>query len=224
MGEELLLAVIKFTEPTPELDLTSLEALIVLLKWPAGMLFPVLDILRLAVRNEAIFSVLNNTHNFLSIVIPHLAGSAANQLMVIRCLTNSLGHTTGRLHIEKQLPEIIDLVAGIKAGSANLQIAVATFYLNVTISQILGVAKGEVCHVVTSGVVELLKWAKDLEACYRSMQAIGNLTTTPCGQETIAQVISVDYVMDKLRELTNTPQGENFSKVNSVGQALLAAF
>ncbi|KAH8240641.1 hypothetical protein KR026_002636 [Drosophila bipectinata] len=224
VGEEILLAVIKLTEQSPELDLTSLEALTILLKWPEGMLFPVLDILRLAVRNEAIFSILHNTHNFLSIVIPHLGGSAANQLMVIRCLANSLGHTTGRLHVEKQLPEITDLIAGIKAGSANLQIAVATFYLNVTISQILGVAKGEVCHVVTSGVVELLKWAKDLEACYRSMQAIGNLTTTPCGQETIAQVISVDYVMDKLRELTNTPQGENFSKVNSVGQALLAAF
>jgi len=57
-----------------------------------------------------------------------------------------------------------------------------------------------------------------------SMQAIGNLTTTSCGQETIAQVVSVDYVMDKLRELTNTPQSENFSKVNSAGQALLAAF
>jgi len=115
-------------------------------------------------------------------------------------------------------------VGAIKSGSANLQIAVATFYLNLTIAQTVSVTKSEVCHMVTSGVVELLKWAKDLEACYRSMQAIGNLTTTSCGQETIAQVVSVDYVMDKLRELTNTPQGENFSKVNSAGQALLAAF
>ncbi|EDX16017.1 GD20165 [Drosophila simulans] len=56
------------------------------------------------------------------------------------------------------------------------------------------------------------------------MQAIGNLTTTSCGQETIAQVVSVDYVMDKLRKLTSTPQDKNFSKVNSVGQALLAVF
>ncbi|XP_017021946.1 phospholipase A-2-activating protein [Drosophila kikkawai] len=224
VGEEVLLAVIKLTEPSPELDLTSLEALIILLKWPAAMLFPVLDILRLAVRNEAIFSVLNNSHSFLGIVIPQLAGSAANQLMVVRCLANSLGHAAGRQQVESRLPQIIELIAGIRAGSANLQIAVATFYLNVTIAQTLGVAKSEVCHQVTSGVVELLKWAKDLEACYRSMQAIGNLTTTPCGQETIAQVVSVDYVMDKLRELSSTPQGENFSKVNSAGNALLAAF
>jgi len=219
-----LLAVIKLTEQTPELDLTSLEALIILLKWPAAMLFPVLDILRLAVRNEPIFTVLNNSHNFLGIVIPQLTGSAANQLMVVRCLANSLSHTTGRQQVESHLPEIIELVGAIKSGSANLQIAVATFYLNLTIAQTVSVTKSEVCHMVTSGVVELLKWAKDLEACYRSMQAIGNLTTTSCGQETIAQVVSVDYVMDKLRELTNTPQGENFSKLNSAGQALLAAF
>ncbi|XP_016954998.1 phospholipase A-2-activating protein [Drosophila biarmipes] len=224
VGDEVLLAVIKLTEQTPELDLTSLEALSILLKWPAAMLFPVLDILRLAVRNEPIFTVLNNSHNFLGIVIPQLSGSAANQLMVVRCLANSLSHTSGRQQVESHLAEIIDLVGAIKTGSANLQIAVATFYLNLTIAQTVNVTKSEVCHVVTSGVVELLKWAKDLEACYRSMQAIGNLTTTSCGQETIAQVVSVDYVMDKLRELTNTPQGENFSKVNSVGHALLAAF
>ncbi|KAH8413203.1 hypothetical protein KR009_008741 [Drosophila setifemur] len=224
VGDELLLAVIKLTEQSPELDMTALEALVILLKWPAAMLFPVLDILRLAIRNEAIFTVLNNTHNFLNLVVPQLGGSAANQLMVVRCLANSLSHSTGRQQVEARLPEIIEMVAGIKAGSVNLQIAVATFYLNVTISQTVGVTKSEVCHVVTSGVVELLKWANDLEACYRSMQAIGNLTTTSCGQETIAQVVSVDYVMDKLRMLTNTPQGENFNKVNLVGQALLAAF
>ncbi|KAH8293229.1 hypothetical protein KR018_000535 [Drosophila ironensis] len=224
VGDEVLLAVIKLTEPSPELDLTALEALSLLLKWPEGKLFPVLDVLRLAVRNEAIFSVLHNSHNLVGTVLPQLAGSAANQLMALRCLANSLSHTAGRTQLEKQLPQVIDLVEGIKAGSANLQIAVATFYLNVTTSQTLGVAKAEVCHVATAGLVELLKWAKDLEACYRAMQAIGNLTTTSCGQETIAQVVSVDYVMDKLRDLTNTPQSDNFSKVNSVGQALLAAF
>ncbi|KAI8043598.1 hypothetical protein M5D96_004931, partial [Drosophila gunungcola] len=190
VGDEVLLAVIKLTEQTPELDLTSLEALIILLKWPAAMLFPVLDILRLAVRNEPVFSVLNNSHNFLGI----LTGSAASQLMVVRCLANSLSHATGRQQVESHLAEIIELVGGIKAGMRPRRRSV---------------------HVVTAGVVELLKWATDLEACYRSMQAIGNLTTTSCGQETVAQVVSVDYVMDKLRELTNTPQAENFSKVNS---------
>ncbi|XP_030555223.1 phospholipase A-2-activating protein [Drosophila novamexicana] len=224
VGDEVLLAVIRLTDKSPELEPTALEALMMLLKWPAGMLFPVLDILRLAVRHEAVFSLLHNSHNFLNGVLPHLDGTAANQLMVCRCLANALTHTVGRQQIEAQLPQIIELVSCIRAGSPNLQIAIATFYLNLTISQTLGAARPDVCHVTTSGIVELLKWAKDLEAWYRSMQAIGNLTTTQCAQETIAQVVSVDYVMDKLRELTNTPQDENFTKVNLVGQALLAVF
>ncbi|XP_002074268.2 phospholipase A-2-activating protein [Drosophila willistoni] len=224
VGEELLLAVVKLADQSPELDLTSLDALMLLLKWPAGMLFPVIDVVRLAVRNEAIFSALNTSHNFLNTVLPHLSGSAANQLMVVRCLANALTHQSGRQQIETLFPKIIELVGGIRAGSPNLQIAVSTFYLNVTIAQTMGRTNPDICHAVTTGVVELFKWAKDLESCYRSVVAIGNLTTTSCGQETIAQVVSVDYVMDKLRELTNTPQGENFSKLNSAGQALLAAF
>lgn len=224
VGEETMRAVILLTDKTPELDATALEALMLLLKWPAGMLFPVLDILRLAVRHEAVFSLLHNSYNFLNTVVLQLNGSAANQLMICRCLANALSHSVGRQQIKQQLPQIIELVSSIRAGSANLQIAIATFYLNVTTTQTQEVARPEVCHVTTTGIVELLKWANDLEAWYRAMQAIGNLTTTTCGQETIAQVISVDYVMDKLRELTNTPHDENFTKVNLVGQALLAAF
>ncbi|EDW03341.1 phospholipase A-2-activating protein [Drosophila grimshawi] len=224
VGDEILLAVIRLTEKSPELDPTALEALMMLLKWPAGMLFPVLDVLRLAVRHEVVYSLLHNSHNVLNFVLPQLGGAAANQLMVCRCLANGLTHPEGRKQIEAQLPHIVELVSGIRAGSANLQIAIATFYLNVSISQTLDVARPEVCHATTSGIVELLKWASDLEAWYRSMQAIGNLTTTSSGQETIAQVVSVDYVMDKLRELTNTQQDENFTKVNLVGQALLAVF
>ncbi|XP_062142543.1 phospholipase A-2-activating protein [Drosophila sulfurigaster albostrigata] len=224
VGDELLQAVIRLTDKSLALDPTTLEALMLLLKWPAGMLFPVLDILRLAVRHEAAFSLLQNSHNILSHIVPQLNAAAANQLMVCRCLANALTHAAGRQHIQAQLPQLVELVAGIRAGSPNLQIAIATFYLNVTIAQTQSVASSEVCHLVTSGVLELLKWAKDLEAWYRAMQAIGNLTTTACGQETIAQVVSVDSVMDKLRELTNTPQDENFAKVNVLGQALLAAF
>ncbi|TDG43818.1 hypothetical protein AWZ03_009768 [Drosophila navojoa] len=224
VGDEVLLAVIRLTDKTPEVDPTALEALLLLLKWPPGMLFPVLDVVRLAVRHEAIFSLLHNSHNFLSSVIPQLSGAAANQLMVCRCLANALTHRSGRQQLETQLPHIVELVSCIRAGSPNLQIAIATFYLNLTISQTLSVAQSEVCHVATSGLLELLKWAKDLEAWYRAMQAIGNLTTTPCSQEVIALVVSVDHVMDKLRELTNTPQDENFAKVNMVGQALLAVF
>ncbi|XP_067623064.1 phospholipase A-2-activating protein [Eurosta solidaginis] len=223
VSDTLLNAVIALTSAQPEVDTSSIEALQHLLRWPNDILFPVLDVSRLAIRHEQIFSILNS-FNFLDTVLPKLNSSAPNTLMVVRCLANMMRHETGRRQIEPQLTKLAAQINEIKTGSANLQIAIATFYLNVTISQTLSVAKNESCRIVTEGIVELLKWAVDLEACYRAMQAIGNLTTTPFGQETVAIVVSVDYVMDKIRELTNTPQTGIYIKLNSAGSALLAAF
>lgn len=165
-----------------------------------------------------------NSFNFLDAILPKISSSVPNQLMIVRCLANMMIHEVGRQQIEKRLTTLVEQIIAIKSGSANLQIAIATFYLNLTISQTLSLANGDKCRILTEGVIELLKWAVDLEACYRSMQAIGNLVTTPFGQETVAQVISVDYVMDKIRELTNTPQTGALAKLNAAGTELLASF
>ncbi|XP_046812182.1 phospholipase A-2-activating protein isoform X1 [Lucilia cuprina] len=223
VSNNLLESVIRLTDAAPDVDQTAIEALQILLRWPSELLFPVIDIVRLAVRSEAVFSLLNSM-NFLDALLQHLTTSVPNQLMIIRCLANIMKHEAGRQQVDKRLAPLIEHINGIKSGSNNLQIAIATFYLNLTTTQTTSVANGEKCRMVTEGLVEFLKWATDLEACYRSMQAIGNLTTTPFGQEASALVISVDYVMDKLRELTNTPQAGVYAKINSAGTALLAAF
>uniref|UniRef100_A0A1A9WIT8 PUL domain-containing protein n=1 Tax=Glossina brevipalpis TaxID=37001 RepID=A0A1A9WIT8_9MUSC len=128
--------------------------------------------------------------------------------MIIRCFANMLNRKAGRQEIDAFLSMLVNHINGIKVGSNNLQIAFVTFYLNVTTTQILGLANGDKCLV----------------ACYRSMPAIGNLMTTTFGQETLTLLVSVDYVMDKIRELTNTPQAGSFVKINSIGSTLLATF
>ncbi|XP_073826829.1 phospholipase A2 activator protein isoform X2 [Musca autumnalis] len=223
VSDTLLEACIKLTDPAPEVEQTSIEALQILLRWPSELLFPVIDIIRLAVRNESIF-VLLNSMNFLDALLPHITTSAPNQLMIVRTLANSMNHAAGRKEVDVRLAPLVEHINNIKSGSNNLQIAIATFYLNQTITQTTGLANGDKCRILTEGLIEFLKWASDLEACYRCIQALGNMTTTPFGQETSALVISVDYVMDKLRELTNTPQVETFAKINKAGTALLAAF
>uniref|UniRef100_A0A1A9WEX5 Phospholipase A-2-activating protein n=1 Tax=Glossina brevipalpis TaxID=37001 RepID=A0A1A9WEX5_9MUSC len=221
--ESVLRSLLKLAEYPANTDPTAIEGLKLMLSWPSELLFPVLDICRLALRTESIFIILKSL-DFMDLILPHLSTSASNQLMIVRCFANMMNHMAGRQEIDALLPTLVNHINGIKTGSNNLQIAIATFYLNVTTTQTLGIANGDKCRVVAEGVIELLKWALDLEACYRSMQAIGNLTTTPFGQETLALVVSVDYVMDKIRELTNTPQTGTFVKVNSIGSALLAAF
>uniref|UniRef100_A0A1A9VFP4 Phospholipase A-2-activating protein n=1 Tax=Glossina austeni TaxID=7395 RepID=A0A1A9VFP4_GLOAU len=223
VSENILKRLLKLAEYPGNADQGAIEGLKLMLNWPSEFLFPVFDICRLALRTESTFIILKSL-DFMDLIMPHLATSAANQLMIVRCFANMMNHSAGRQEIDALLSMLVNRINSIKAGSNNLQIAIATFYLNITTTQTLGLANGDKCRVVAEGIIELLKWALDLEACYRSMQAIGNLTTTPFGQETLALVVSVDYVMDKIRELTNTPQTGSFVKINSIGSALLATF
>ncbi|XP_055917691.1 phospholipase A-2-activating protein [Eupeodes corollae] len=223
VSDNLLETVVRLAADVPEIDKTAIEALRHLLRWPSDILFPVLDITRLAIRNEEIFNFLNS-FKFLEIILPNLNTSAPNQLMIIRCLANMMNHRSGRQQVESCLEPTIEILKGIKSGSANLQIAIATFYLNATISQKQATANNDMCRLITEGIIELLVWSNDLEACYRSIQAIGNLTTTTHAQLTSAQVISVDSVMDKIRTFADHPQVVGFEKLTAAAKALLAAF
>lgn len=222
VNEEILQAVIKLTEKEPQLDSNSINGILHLLNWPKEILFPVLDVARLSIRNEEIYNHLNPS-SFLDNIIQNLNSTAANQLMSIRCITNLMRHETGRKNIFLRIEHIIEILKNIKEGSANLQIALATFYLNLSVAQV-HVADQEKCRLIADGILELLKWSMDLEACYRSLQGLGNLSCTPYGQIANAQVISVDYVMDKIRELANTKHQNGFEKINECANSLIASF
>lgn len=98
----------------------------------------------------------------------------------------------------------------------------SSFFLNVTVSQI-EVADQELCRLTTEGLLELLKWINDLEAHYRSYQSLGNLTSTPFGQITSAQIISVDVVVDKIRDFMSAVLPNGFEKLNEIARDLTAA-
>lgn len=79
------------------------------------------------------------------------------------------------------------------------------------------------CRLATEGLLELLKWITDLEAFYRSYQSLGNLTSTPFGTITSAQIISVDVVVDKIRDYMSAVLPSGFEKLNEVARDLTAA-
>lgn len=85
------------------------------------MLFPVLDIARLAVRNEEICAKLA-TPEVLKQIKSYLDSSPANQLMVIRLFGNMMMHTRGRSMLDSHYNEIISGLDKITKGSANLQV------------------------------------------------------------------------------------------------------
>lgn len=134
-----------------------------------------------------------------------------------------MNHEAGRQQINTRLVSLVDHINGIRTGSNNLQIAIATFYLNLAVMQTLSLANCEKCRIITEGLLELLKWSKDLEANYRAMQALGQLTSTCYSQEVAALFVSVDYVVDRLRELTAAQHPPAFGKINDVGKLLFEA-
>jgi phospholipase A-2-activating protein len=58
-----------------------------MLKWPKNILFPVLDIVRLAVRHQDICTALGAAE-FLDLITENLKSTPANQLMSIRFVPN----------------------------------------------------------------------------------------------------------------------------------------
>lgn len=151
-----------------------------------------------------------------------MANGPANQLMAIRCVANMMAHGWGRGVIESRLADIFHKLNHIRAGSGNLQIAMATLYLHSSIAQ-LEFADQEMCRQITEGVLDLLRWTNDLEAIYRLWQALGNLTCTPHGAITSAQIMSVDAVVDRIRDTMSAVQPVGFEKMNDIARDLTAA-
>lgn len=121
MTDEVLDRVIKLTEAGASPDTLSIDSLKNLLKWPKEILFPVLDITRLAVREQTVCSLLGS-FDFISLIIENVNLPPANQLMSIRCLVNMMNHGWGRGLIESRLMELVAALQNIKKGSVNLQV------------------------------------------------------------------------------------------------------
>lgn len=133
-----------------------------------------------------------------------------------------MSHGWGRGIVEDRLAKIFNKLNQSTSGSGNLQIAIASLFLNVSATQ-LQVADQEVCRLTTEALLDFLRWAGDAEAFYRAYQALGNLTCTPYGAITSAQIISVDRVADRLRDHMSATQAPGMEKLNDLARQLTAA-
>lgn len=211
VSDSLLDKVIQLTSINPPSDVLSTDTLKSLLKWPKEILFPVLDITRLAVRHQSISSKLG-TNDLINLLIDNIKVPPANQLMSIRCLANLLTHGYGRGLVESQLSAILTQLNLIKKGSANLEISIATLLLNLSISQI-ELSDAETCRLITEAIIEFLPWSNDAEANYRTLQAVGNLSCTPSGQVSSVQINSVPEIVSKITKLTSLSENPKLKEI-----------
>lgn len=121
-----------------------------------------------------------------------------NKLMSIRSLSNMLTHKFGREMVDAFLPNVLVALSAIKSGTKNLQYAIATLLLNLSIPQ-LEKQSLEQCQQINETIIDLLLWSTDMDSVYSCYRAFGNLLSTQHSQVISAQIISTDDVMDKLR-------------------------
>jgi phospholipase A-2-activating protein len=85
----------------------------------------------------------------------------------------------------------------IKTGSANLQIALGSFFLNLSVG-LLDKATSELAKALVANVSEFVAWASDHEAIYRSFQAIGNALKSDSASIVVPAVKENQVLHDKL--------------------------
>lgn len=153
-------------------DKTAVLHLENMLSWPEAKLFPVLDVVRLIVRNQETCTMLPTS--YIEAIMKNLTSTPPNQLMSIRALSNIINHAWGKGIVEGNVVQICDQISKMTQGNANLQTAITTFFLNQSILQKKS-PSDEICTILTIGVIKSLEWIGDPEATYRAYQCLGNL-------------------------------------------------
>lgn len=173
-----------------------------LMKWPKEKLFPVLDVIRLAIRNEN-FCLLMEGSVLMDYLIQRLNTTAANQLMIIRALSNMLLHELGKNLVNFKLNDICNMISAITQGTGNLQNALASFFLNQSIVQ-MEMKSDDACVILAIGAVRISEWINDPEAIFRLYQALGNLVTFN-SQAVFSIIKAADNLKSSLKKNQSAP-------------------
>lgn len=200
-SKELLEDVVQIAAATSadEISEDTARTLKKMYNWPQDCLFPVLDITRLAIRNEQICAKIAN-FELLYIIIDNLKGGspAANRIMAVRCLSNMITHEWGRCLLESKFELIMDAVKGVKSGNVSLQNALSVLFLNLSIAQ-MEVASSESCKIIVECVLDALMWITEVDAIFRIYQALGNLASTAYKKGVKEQVVAMEQVIAKMK-------------------------
>lgn len=163
------------------------------------------------------------TQEILNLLIQNASVPPANQLMSIRVLSNMITHESGRVLIDSCLTNVMVAISSTKKGSANLQIAIATLLLNLSIVQKVKHANEEQCKSTIETIIDFLLWNADPEALYRSYRAIGNLLSSSNGAALSALLVSTDVIIEGLRSNMSVQQQYGYEKINEISREIMDA-
>ncbi|KAK9524649.1 hypothetical protein VZT92_017023 [Zoarces viviparus] len=207
--EKLLVSV---SEPNSSRSPPTIQEINLLWKaahWPEDIVFPVLDIMRLAVRhpqvNESLCGESEGVqlcNHLLSLMRPE--GRPANQMLALRTLCNCFGGSHGRALLLAQREAVLSRAADL-AGvcNKNIHIALATLVLNYAgclHSQPDLDAKAQ-CLSVASRALETVQ---DKEAVFRLLVALGTIVASDQTARDLARSLGVNSQISKFSSVSDS--------------------
>ncbi|XP_050305466.1 phospholipase A-2-activating protein [Anthonomus grandis grandis] len=162
-------------------DRSSYEVLFRLLMWPEDKIFPVLDILRMAVRHEINNREIVRMHDggVIEGLKRFISGSNKvpnNTIVALRALCNLCVHEDGENLIFDNRFDIVENLTSLSQLNKNGQIALSTLLLNLTVMSVK--KNDDLGYSILSQVLpDILTKMTDPESHFRGYVAIGTLVT-----------------------------------------------
>ncbi|CAB1452363.1 unnamed protein product [Pleuronectes platessa] len=177
--------------------------------WPEDIVFPVLDIMRLAVRhpqvNESLCGEAEGVQlcNLLLSLMRH-EGRPANQMLALRTLCNCFSGRHGRALLMAQRETVLSRAADLTSVSnKNIHVALATLVLNYAAclhSQPDLEAKAQ-CLSVASRALETVQ---DKEAVFRLLVALGTTVASDQSAKDLARSLGVNSQISKYSTVSDS--------------------
>uniref|UniRef100_A0A672ZPL7 Phospholipase A2-activating protein n=1 Tax=Sphaeramia orbicularis TaxID=375764 RepID=A0A672ZPL7_9TELE len=206
--ERLLLSVCGPSSSEPPPTIQQISLLWKASHWPEDIVFPVLDIMRLAVRhsqvNESLCGEAEGVqlcNHLLSLMRPE--GRPANQMLALRTLCNCFSGRNGRALLMAQRETVLSRAADLASVcNKNIHIALATLVLNYAgclHSQPDLEAKAQ-CLSVASRALETVQ---DKEAVFRLLVALGTTVASDQTAQDLARSLGVSSQISKYSSVSD---------------------
>ncbi|KAF7706443.1 phospholipase A-2-activating protein [Silurus meridionalis] len=208
--EKLLLTVTDKTQDQPTAEQISI--LWRTSHWPEDIVFPVLDILRMAVRHPEINAEMcggtegaSLCNHLLGLMSPD--GRAANQMLALRTLCNCFSGSRGRSLLLGQREAVLSRAVELRSVcNKKIHVALATLVLNYTAvlhGQDVEIEAKAQCLSVASSALEVVQ---DKEAVFRLLVALGTTVSGDNTAKDLARSLGVASQITKYATVSDPPK------------------
>ncbi|KAF9409483.1 hypothetical protein HW555_011158 [Spodoptera exigua] len=206
LTDDQLESVVKLCEPNNVYNNETITILKKMLEWPKEILFPVLDITRLAVRNKEINGQIFDTSygpTFIKYLLSLLGPVTSPEEMLVLAARESVVHS---LICLSQL-------------NNNAQIAATSLLLNLSVA----LAQQPDSVDLADCLVQLLPRITDNEAYFRGLVALGTLLAeSPNKLQIQTRIVSSTQLHNRLKKDSGNTMDQNYAKIATLSQQVLS--